>query len=231
MIVFAFIFARGGSKGLPGKNIKKLNGIPLLGRSIKIAQVIQRVSKVFVSTDCNKIAEVGRMYGAEIIKRPSDLATDDASEWGAWRHAIRYVREQGHDFDVFLSLPTTSPLRAKEDVNACLDELTNNTDIVITVTPSSRNPYFNMVTRTDDGATSIMMGTAGIKRRQDAPIAFDITTVAYAARPDFVLDSNGLFDGVVRSVVVPKARAVDIDDEVDFRIAEALIKDEYHHYD
>lgn len=224
MSVIAFIFARGGSKGLPGKNIKELDGIPLLGYSIKMAQSIERVSNIFVSTDCDQIAAVGEVYGAKIIKRPFELATDHASEWDAWRHAIRYVRKQGYDCNVFLSLPTTSPLRTKDDVNACLDALASNVDIVITVTPSSRNPYFNMVTRADDGMSSIIMGESGIKRRQDAPAAFDITTVAYAAKPDFILNKNGIFDGVVKSVIVPKARAVDIDDEIDFKIAEALIK-------
>lgn len=224
MSVIAFIFARGGSKGLPGKNIKELDGIPLLGYSIKMAQSIERVSNVFVSTDCDQIAAIGKAYGAKIIKRPFELATDHASEWDAWRHAIRYVWDQGYDCNVFLSLPTTSPLRAKDDVNACLDALASNADIVITVTPSSRNPYFNMVTRADDGMSSIIMGESGIKRRQDAPAAFDITTVAYAAKPDFILNKNGIFDGVVKSVIVPKARAVDIDDEIDFKIAEALIK-------
>lgn len=224
MSVFAFIFARGGSKGLPGKNIKELDGIPLLAHSIRIAQSIERVSNIFVSTDCDQIAAIGEAYGAQIIRRPSELATDQASEWGAWQHAIQHVRNQGHNFNVFLSLPTTSPLREKEDVEACLDALTIDSDLIITVTPSNRNPYFNMVTRAVDGISTLIMGATAIKRRQDAPAAFDITTVAYVARPDFILNNNGLFDGVVKSVVVPKIRAIDIDDEIDFKIAEALIR-------
>jgi N-acylneuraminate cytidylyltransferase len=223
MNVYAFIFARGGSKGLPGKNIRELHGIPLLGYSIKMAQSIECITKIFVSTDCDQIAAVGEHYGAHVIKRPSELATDTASEWKAWQHAINHVRGYGDSFDIFLSLPTTSPLRAKEDVAACLDALAVDTDMAITVTPSSRNPYFNMVTRSNDGTTCIVMGSAEIKRRQDAPSTFDITTVAYAARPDFILGSDSLFGGVVKSVIVPKERAVDIDDETDFRIAEALM--------
>ncbi|MBA1183957.1 acylneuraminate cytidylyltransferase family protein [Stutzerimonas nitrititolerans] len=223
MSVFAFIFARGGSKGLPGKNIKKLAGIPLLGHAIKIAQSIERVSAIYVSTDCPHIATVAEEFGASVIDRPSELATDTASEWEAWQHAIRYVRKQGLNFEAFLSLPTTSPLRTKADIESCLDALVWDTDIVITVTPSNRNPYFNMVTRSESGASSLILGGNNVKRRQDAPEAFDITTVAYVAKPDFILDNSGLFDGVIKSVIIPKARAIDIDDEIDFRIAEALI--------
>lgn len=223
VVVYAFVFARGGSKGLPGKNIKRLGGVPLLVHSIQLARLVEGVAQVFVSTDCDQIAAVAEEHGACVIKRPSELATDTASEWMAWQHAIRYVQNQGHDFDVFLSLPTTSPLRAVEDVEACLNALDSDADMVITVTPSSRSPYFNMVTRTEDGISCVVLGAAEFKRRQDVPTVFDITTVAYVATPAFILNNSSLFDGKVKSVIVPKNRAVDIDDEVDFRLAEALL--------
>lgn len=220
---FAFIFARGGSKGLPGKNIRKLGGIPLLAHSIQLAQAINRIERIFVSTDDTSIATVAHEYGAEVIARPAELATDTASEWMAWRHAIVHVRETLRlDFDVLLSLPTTSPLRNQDDIQACLDRLCDDTDIVITVTPAARSPYFNMVSEDDNGYARVLLGDAGYKRRQDAPIVYDMTTVAYVARPDFVLMHESLFEGRVRSVVVPKERAVDIDDEFDFQVATAL---------
>lgn len=223
MSVFAFVFARGGSKGLPGKNIKLLNGLPLLAHSIRLAQSIDRVSEVFVSTDCDKISQIAEDFNATVIKRPAELASDVASEWHAWRHAVNHVRGIRGDFQTFLSLPATSPLRAKIDVETCLDTLKPGCDMVITVTPSSRNPYFNMVRRADDGKSNILLGEASVIRRQDAPQAFDIVTVAYVTRPQFILEKSGLFDGTVNSVIVPKERAVDIDDIVDFKLAEALI--------
>jgi CMP-N-acetylneuraminic acid synthetase len=220
---FAFIFARGGSKGLPGKNIKELGGIPLLAHGIRLAQAMDRVERVFVSTDDPQIAAVATQFGAEVIDRPTALATDTASEWMAWQHAINHVRARGLDFDVFLSLPATSPLRNEQDVGNCLDALQADVDVVITVTPSARSPYFNMISTDSAGLANIVLGTAKFQRRQDVPTVYDITTVAYVARPDFILTHERLFEGRVRPVVVPKERAVDIDDAYDFKLAQALL--------
>lgn len=220
---FAFIFARGGSKGLPGKNIKELGGIPLLAHGIRLANAMDRVERVYVSTDDAQIAAVAAQYGAEVIDRPAALATDTASEWMAWRHAIEHVRSRGLDFDTFLSLPATSPLRNAQDIDNCLDALDDDTDVVITVTPAARSPYFNMVSTDAAGLAHVVLGSAEFKRRQDVPPVYDITTVAYVARPDFILSQEGLFAGRVRPVFVPKERAVDIDDEYDFKVAQALL--------
>ena len=220
---FAFIFARGGSKGLPGKNIKELGGLPLLAYGIRLAQAMDRVERVFVSTDDPQIAAVATQFGAEVIDRPTALATDTASEWMAWQHAINHVRAQGLHFDVFLSLPATSPLRNAQDVGNCLDALQADVDVVITVTPSARSPYFNMISTDGAGLAHVVLGTAQFQRRQDVPPVYDITTVAYVARPDFILTHERLFEGRVRPVVVPKERAVDIDDAYDFKLAQALL--------
>lgn len=221
---FAFIFARGGSKGLPGKNIKIFGGLPLLAHGIRLAQSMDRVERVFVSTDDERIAAVATQFGADVIERPAALATDTASEWKAWQHAIEYVRELGLDFNVFLSLPATSPLRNAQDIDRCLDALQADTDVVITVTPSARSPYFNMISTDSAGLAHVVLGGAQFQRRQDVPPVYDITTVAYVARPDFILTHERLFDGRVRPVVIPKERAVDIDDVYDFKLAEALLQ-------
>ncbi len=224
MRTFAFIFARGGSKGLPGKNIRPLGGVPLLAHGIRLAQAIDRIERIFVSTDDADIAAVARAYCAEVIERPAELATDTASEWLAWRHAITHVRETRKlNFDNLLSLPATSPLRNQDDVRRCLDALQPEVDMVITVTPSARSPYFNMVSEDADGYARVVLGNAKFERRQDVPAVYDVTTVAYVTRPDFVLSHTGLFEGRVKWVVVPKERAVDIDDEFDFKVAEALL--------
>lgn len=221
MKTFAFVFARGGSKGLPGKNIRSLGGMPLLAHSI-CAGFEASADQVFVSTDAPDIAEVARAYDAQVIDRPPELATDSASEWLAWQHAIQHVRGKGMDFDVFLSLPATAPLRSREDVKLCLQALDEETDVVVTVSPAARSPFFNMVIRDANGSSRVVLGDARYKRRQDAPEVYDMTTVAYVTRPNFVMRTTGLFQGRVRSVVVPKERAVDIDDAVDFLVAEAL---------
>lgn len=221
MKTFAFVFARGGSKGLPGKNIRPIGGVPLLAHSIRAGFEVS-AERVFVSTDDPEIAAVARAYNAEVIDRPPELATDAASEWLAWQHAIQYLQEQGIEFDVFLSLPATAPLRSAEDVRQCLRALDDETDVVVTVSPAARSPYFNMVIREANGSSRVVLGDVGYKRRQDAPEVYDMSTVAYVTRPDFVMRTTGLFQGRVRSIVVPKERAVDIDDAFDFFIAEAL---------
>ncbi|WP_367237608.1 acylneuraminate cytidylyltransferase family protein [Pseudomonas sp. Rh2] len=225
MSVYAFIFARGGSKGLPGKNVKLLGGVPLVGHSIQVARQLMSVEKIFVSTDCDEIAKIAESFSAEVIRRPQELASDTASEWLAWQHAINCLRERGDSFDVFLSLPATSPLRAKDDVERCLAELDESTDVVVTVTPAARSPYFNMLLRDESGHSTVMLRSDAIRRRQDAPVAYDMTTVAYVSRPDFILQNSSLFAGSVKSVVVPKERAVDIDDEFDFIVAKALFSE------
>lgn len=225
---FAFIFARGGSKGLPGKNIKPLAGKPLLQYSIDTALASDLIEQVFVSTDDKAIAQVAIEGGAILIERPVELATDQSPEWLSWRHAVEWATEHYGSFDGFVSLPATSPLRSQNDVEAAiLKRQADTADICIAVTPASRSPYFNMVKYNEAGFVELVNQPEGeVSRRQDAPKVFDITTVVYATTPEFVLNNYGLFSGKVASIEVPKARAVDIDDIYDFRLAEAIIKGE-----
>jgi len=225
MKIFAFIFARGGSKGIPRKNIRNLDGKPLMAHSILMAQSINKISRVFVSTDDQDIADVGVKYGAEIIRRPTELAQDDSPEWLAWLHAIEWLEKRKNYFDCFVSLPPTSPLRNKVDVLNCIDMLSEDTDIVVTTTNSSRSPYFNMVKEQDTYLKLAIESYGSYIRRQDVPTIYDMTTVAYVSKPDFIKQNRNIFDGRVRSVLIPKERAIDIDDEIDFKNSEILMKE------
>ncbi|WP_417884165.1 cytidylyltransferase domain-containing protein [Vibrio rumoiensis] len=224
----AFIFARGGSKGLPGKNIKQLAGKPLLQYSIDIAFASPSIERVFVSTDDVAIAKVARNSGAIVIERPSELASDISPEWYSWRHAIEWVQAHYGEFERFISLPATSPLRSVDDVEAAISKLTaTGADICISVSPASRSPFFNMVKQVDAGMVELVNKPQGeITRRQDAPTVFDITTVVYATTVDFVMSHYGIFSGKVTSIEVPKERAVDIDDIYDFKLAEAIMEEQ-----
>lgn len=223
-LTFAFIFARGGSKGLPRKNILPIAGLPMLAHGIRIAQEIEAISAVFVSTDCAEIAEVGKAYGAEIIDRPKALATDTAPEWLAWQHAIQFAQENHGRFENFLSLPPTAPCRRSQDVTRCLERLKPGIDLVVTMTKSHRSPWFNMVSEGEDGKIQLINST-GINRRQDAPQSFDLVTVAYAAHCSFILSASNLWDGNVRGVEVPAENAIDIDSPLDYAIAQFLLED------
>ncbi|HFQ4952836.1 TPA: acylneuraminate cytidylyltransferase family protein [Vibrio vulnificus] len=222
----AFIFARGGSKGLPRKNIKLLAGKPLLQYSIDTALATASIEHVFVSTDDSEIADVARASGAIVIERPADLASDTSPEWLSWRHAIEWVQARYGEFDGFISLPATSPLRSIDDVEGAINKLfTTEADICISVTPASRSPFFNMVKQTETGMVELVNKPQGeVARRQDAPAVFDITTVVYATTPHFVLNHYGIFSGKVTSIEVPKERAVDIDDIYDFKLAQAILE-------
>lgn len=222
---FAFIFARGGSKGLPGKNIKNLAGKPLLHYSIDIAKAAPSISQIFVSTDDELIKQCALDAGVIVINRPADLASDQSPEWLAWRHAIEWVIERYGKFDNFVSLPTTSPLREVSDVEAALEKMiSTKSDICIAVTPANRSPYFNMVKIAESGYAELVIDPEGeVARRQDSPDVFDITTVVYVAHPDFIMANYGLFSGSVSTITVPKERAVDIDDIFDFYMAETLL--------
>lgn len=208
-----------------------LAGKPLIAHSIDIAKACSFIDTVIVSTDDAEIAAVARDYGAEVpFMRPAELATDTAPEWLSWRHAIEWtIREKGR-FDHFVSLPATSPFRSVEDVEACVRKLEENaeTDIVITVKNAERSPYFNMVVIDEDGCAGLVIKPQGdVSRRQDAPTVYDVTTVAYAARPDFVLRSQRLFDGRVKAVNIPPERALDIDTPYDFMLAEAIAQSRF----
>lgn len=222
----AFIFARGGSKGVPKKNIRPFCGKPLIAWSIEQAQAVSRIDRVIVSTDSEEIAAVARIFGAEVpFLRPAEFARDDSPEWSAWQHALSYVREHtGSLPDAMISVPATAPLRLPLDIESCLDEYEKGVaDVVITVTDAHRNPYFNMVKTLPDGTVEpVISPKSAIVRRQDAPSVYDMATVAYVARPEFVMAHNGPFDGTVRAVRVPPERAVDIDTLLDFQIAECL---------
>jgi len=221
-----FIFARGGSKGLPGKNIRILGGKPLIVHSIDLALENPRLASVIVSTDDPKIADVARAHGAEVpFMRPPELATDTAPEWMAWRHAVEWYQSERGEFDIFLSLPATSPFRRQDDVDACLDLLAGDpvADGVLTVRDAERSPYFNMVALDADGYAGLVIRPAGnVARRQDSPVVYDVTTVAYAVRPRYILAGERLFDGRLRIVRVPSERALDIDTAYDFMLAETI---------
>ncbi|MDP2761559.1 MAG: acylneuraminate cytidylyltransferase family protein [Sideroxyarcus sp.] len=222
----ALIFARGGSKGLPGKNIRSLGGKPLIAWSIEHALAVNRIERVIVSTDSGEIAAVAREYGAEVpFLRPAELARDDSPEWLAWRHALNYLLDtDGALPEAMVSVPTTAPLRLPLDIENCLDEYEKgDADMVITVTDAHRSPYFNMVKTHPDGTVGLVIPPqSAIARRQDAPAVYDMATVAYVARPEFVMTHNATFEGRVRAVHVPTERAVDIDTLLDFQIAECL---------
>jgi N-acylneuraminate cytidylyltransferase len=227
MSVVAFIFARGGSKGLPRKNTRNFCGKPLIAWSIEQAKAVSRIDRVIVSTDSEEIAEVARKYGAEVpFMRPAILATDESLEILSWRHGLEYLRETPQGLpQLMVSVPATAPLRIPNDIERCIEMYDGgNCDAVITVTDSHRSPYFNMVKLDSNGlATLVNPSNSAVSRRQDAPLTYDLTTVCYVVDPEFVLIHDSIFQGRLKAVRIPSERAIDIDSLNDFQVAEFLM--------
>jgi N-acylneuraminate cytidylyltransferase len=206
MNVVAFIFARGGSKGLPGKNVKNFCGKPLLTWSIEQARSLDLFSEVIVSTDCTQIADVATKYGASVpFIRPSNLATDDSPELLSWKHAInQYELIYKRPIDLFVSLPATSPLRSDDDIVRSIDLMKSNIDIcdgIINVVESNHNPYFNMVKFDTGQLISLFCSGKAVTRRQDAPKCFNITTVCYCFKSEYLKSTNFILsDKVIANV-------------------------------
>tara|TARA_X000000368_G_scaffold328534_1_gene265566 strand:- start:3614 stop:4312 length:699 start_codon:yes stop_codon:yes gene_type:complete len=221
-----FIFARGGSKGVPKKNIRKISGKPLIVHAIDLAKKLNFVNDIIVSTDCKEIARISEKYGAKVpFLRPKSLSDDDSNELDAWKHAImKYEKIFNKKIDTFISLPPTAPLRSIKDVSKCYELYKDQScDLVVTVKNSKNNPYFNMIEIGKNGFGKIVAKSAKINRRQDAPKVYDMTTVAYVGNKNYILNTNHLLDGKFNFIVVPEERAIDIDSELDFELAELVL--------
>jgi CMP-N-acetylneuraminic acid synthetase len=227
-VVYAWIFARGGSKGLPRKNIMPLAGKPLIAYAIETGLRSELIDRVFVSTDDQEIAEVSLKYGAEVpFLRPAELASDGAPERLAWRHAAEWVEQSGlPPMEVMASLPPTSPLRTVEEVNQGIGHFFSGAgETVIAVSRSERHPSFNVANLLDDGSVKLVNPpqTKGARRQDFAPV-YDIATAFYVTSPGFVMRTDSFWEGRVAAVEIPVEHAVDIDSELDFAFAEFLIR-------
>lgn len=221
--ITAFIFARGGSKGIENKNLQLVGGLTLLERSVQVAFETGVVDRVIVSTDHEGIAEAARQAGAEVpFMRPDHLASDGASEWDAWQHAVSH--SSVGEFDIFISVPATAPLRQAADLLACVRRyLQGDVDTVVTGTPSARSPYFNMVDVDAEGHCRLLADAdQSVSRRQDARSSYDLTTVAYVSSPGHILKAKGVLDGRIGLVGIPRSRAIDVDHPLDLEIARML---------
>ena len=220
------VFARGGSKGIPHKNLAAVGGKTLLRRSIEQG-LATGFSSVFVSTDSHEIAEEARRAGGSVpFLRPSELASDESPEWLSWQHFSSFLSEEYPGrFTHLLVLPTTAPLRAQEDLDGVLSLITSGAwDVVVTMTPAHRHPRFNMVRQDQEARVSLYdASSSAVSRRQDLETVYDLTTVAYGAAIDFVVGATNMWEGRTAGVVVPHERAIDIDTPFDLEFAEFLL--------
>lgn len=223
--VVAIIPARGGSKSIPQKNIKPLAGKPLVAWSIDIAKETPEIDRIVVSTDDDKIASVAKAYGVEVKKRPAHLSTDESLVIDAIQHLVKELKKEGEGAKYMVLLEPTSPLRLVKDISDCLRLLwEQNLDSVATFKDADLNPH--RAWRIINGKADIFIAEAvPWYPRQKLPKAYQLNGAVYAFRADRMEKAQmSLFFGHTGAIIMPKERSVDIDDEIDWELAELLMK-------
>jgi CMP-N-acetylneuraminic acid synthetase len=224
MNIVATICARGGSRGVPRKNIRPLGGKPLIVHTIETARKCRLINRIIVSTDDREIAETARKAGAEVpFMRPNELARDDTPKLPVIKHAVQFLESQGYRPDIVVDLDPTSPLRTEKDIEACIRMVTTGeADNVFSVTRASKSPYFNMVEIIDGRVRLVKPPDSPAKRRQDAPEVYDMNASIYVWKRDALMNNDTLFLEKTRIYLMPKW-AIDIDDETDFEFVEYML--------
>ncbi|MDC3141574.1 acylneuraminate cytidylyltransferase family protein [Alphaproteobacteria bacterium] len=231
MNIICVIGARGGSKGLPNKNIKLLLGKPLIAWSIETALLVSEISKVIVSTDDKEIAKISLEYGAEVpFIRPPDLSGSEVGKFDVWKHALKnsenYYKTK---FDMLVDLDCTNPLRDVSDIKECINKLQKRkllgVDTVFTICNSRKNPYFNMVEYDVSGKLCLSKKLEDkILTRQKAPAVYDHVASIYAILTSQVKNGDSLLSGFAEGYDIGERKSFDIDSEFDFELVEFLMK-------
>ena len=227
--ILCTICARGGSKGVKNKNIKKLNGKPLIAYTIEQAKASGLFEHIVISTDSDDIANIAKQYGAEVFfKRSSEMASDTAGKLDVIRDAFKRSEEHyNKTFDYLIDLDATAPLRSVEDIIDSFNQFKkNDNDNLITAMPSRRSPYFNLVEQDKDGKVYLSKKLdSSVVRRQDAPKSYDMNASIYIWRRDIILTENSIFLEKTGLYVMPEERSIDIDNELDFKFVEFFMKE------
>ena len=231
MKILITICARGGSKGIPGKNIKPLNGRPLIAYSIEIANKIINIlgGQLALSTDSDEIKRVAMEYGlTTTYTRPESMAGDNAGKIEVIGDLLKYTEAEAKcEFDYIIDLDVTSPLRTSHDIEEAFEKLKNKKEAVniFSVSPASRNPYFNMVEVNEDGFAEVVKKIGAIKSRQAAPVVYDMNASFYIYRSKFFKEGYTTSTTNKSLLYVMKHQCFDIDHPIDFTIMEIMFRE------
>ena len=226
MSTLALIPARGGSKGLPGKNIRPLAGMPLIVHSVRLAALCPEIERTAVSTDAGEIADVARSAGAEVLDRPEELARDETPMLPVLRHALAELDPDGGRYDFLLLLDPTSPGRLPADVADAHALLARSPDAdgVVAVSEPSFNPIWHAVVERDGYIEPLVAEGRRFGRRQDVPRVLRINAALYLFRAAFLRrETEAWQNGRHLALEIPDARAFHIDSEWDFRLSELVL--------
>jgi CMP-N,N'-diacetyllegionaminic acid synthase len=228
--LLAIIPARGGSKGLPGKNIRLLAGLPLIAHSIRLAQMCPEITRAIVSTDSSEIASVARRFGAEVpFLRPAELAQDDTPMWPVLRHALQTLENHGDRYyEHVLLLDPTSPGRLPEDISKALSRLkaTPDADGIIGVSQPEFNPIWHCVVIRGGWMVDLIPEGTQYTCRQEVPPVYRINASLYLWRAAFMRREAGSWRTQGRHLLyeIPESRAIHIDDASEFARADLMLR-------
>lgn len=217
--------ARGGSKGIPGKNIKPMGGIPLICRSIDIARKFVGDKDICVTTDSDEIIEVVKQHGMEVpFKRPDYLATDTASSYDVLIHALDFYKEKGIEYDWMVLLQPTTPFRKEEDLRKMLDMMNDSLDMVVSVKQAETNPYYNCYALNEDGYLQKFIKTqnSSYGRQQAKPAIYEKNGSVYVINISSLRKQKINEFEKVLFYEMNKVYSIDLDEPLDWIFAEAV---------
>ena len=228
-MIVGHIGARKGSKGVPGKNFRMLQGKPLIDWSLDQLLNNSRIDAVVVSTDDKEIYQHACAKDTvDIGLRPAELCTDTAAKWPVWQHSLAAVEAKLGEVSIFVDLDCTAPLRWDSDVDAALDQfIAQRPDMLMSCCSARKNPYFNLLETDPDGSLHVSKPLEHlVVARQQAPVVYEHAGGTYVLDPTYLKSASSLFEGRVLPYIMPPERCADIDSELDFKIVALLMAEQ-----
>jgi len=224
--IISIIPARGGSKGLPGKNIKILEGKPLIAYTIEVAKKSDIFDRIIVSTENKEIAKIAKKYGAEVpFIRPAELSTDTADSMDVVIHALKWFKEKGEEFEYVMKLQPTSPLRTDQDIIKSMELIIQkDSDSVISVSECEHHPLWANKLDPDLKMNNFIDEDIKGKNRQDLPKYYRLNGAIFLSKVDTLLNTKDWYGEKSYAYIMDSNRAIDIDSEINFYLAELLKK-------
>lgn len=232
LICAAIITARGGSKGIPGKNLRPAAGKPLIAWTIETALAATSLDRVIVSTESPEIADVARRHGAEApFMRPADLAQDHTPGIEPVLHAVQWLEEnEGYQPDIIVLLQPTSPLRIPEDIDRAIELIhEKSADAIVSVTPAEAHPYWMKQIDGSGRMTDFIKLEQPIDRRQDLPEVYVLNGAIYLARYEVLVEQKTFYTDNTLCLVMPIERSLDVDTPWDLYLADLILRDRLGH--
>ncbi len=230
--ILGIIPARGGSKGLPGKNLLPLLGKPLIIWTIEQALLSKYLDNIIVNTDDEEIAEISKNSGVEVpFTRPKELATDNAKGIDVVIHAIEWFEKNRDGFDLIMLLQPTSPLRIVQDIDAAIDILfLKKAQCIISVCKTEHPPLWTNSLPTDGCMKDFLQPEIINKNRQEIPVFYRINGAIYLAYCSYLKAQRSFLGTETYAYIMPAKRSVDIDNDIDFKFAEFLMRESYFNF-